>query len=55
MKALATNVLVRFLVKDDEQQAQAVYRKFKQAEDKKEIFFIPVLVVLETVWALESV
>lgn len=55
MKALDTNVLVRFLVKDDEQQAQAVYRKFKQAEAKKDVFFIPVLVVLETVWVLESV
>ncbi len=55
MKALDTNVLVRFLVKDDEQQAQVVYRKFKQAEAKKDIFFIPVLVVLETVWVLESV
>jgi len=55
MKALDTNVLVRFLVKDDEQQAQTVYRKFKQAEAKKEVFFIPVLVVLETVWVLESV
>jgi predicted nucleic-acid-binding protein len=55
MKALDTNVLVRFLVRDDEQQAKAVYRKFKQAEAKKEVFFIPVLVVLETVWVLESV
>jgi len=55
MKALDTNVLVRFLVKDDEQQAQTVYRKFKQAEAENDVFFIPVLVVLETVWVLESV
>ncbi len=55
MKALDTNVLVRFLVMDDEQQAQVIYRKFKQAEAKREVFFIPVLVVLETVWVLESV
>lgn len=55
MKALDTNVLVRFLVRDDEQQAKAVYRKFKQAEARKKVFFIPVLVVLETVWVLESV
>jgi hypothetical protein len=34
MKALDTNVLVRFLVKDDEQQAKSVYRLFKQAESK---------------------
>ena len=52
MKALDTNVLVRFLVKDDEQQAKTVYRLFKQAESKAEAFFIPILVVLETVWVL---
>jgi len=55
MKALDTNVLVRFLVKDDEQQAQTVYRKLKQAEAENDVYFIPVLVVLETVWVLESV
>ena len=55
MKALDTNVLVWFLVKDDEQQAKTVYRLFKQAESKAEAFFIPILVVLETVWVLEAV
>lgn len=55
MKALDTNVLVRFLVRDDEQQAKTVYRLFKQAESKAEAFFIPILVVLETVWVLRAV
>ena len=55
MKALDTNVLVRFLVKDDERQAKAVYRIFKQTESKAEVFFVPTLVVLETVWVLDSV
>ena len=55
MRALDTNVLVRFLVRDDRKQASAVYREFKHAEDTKEVFFIPVLVVLETIWVLESV
>jgi predicted nucleic-acid-binding protein len=55
MKALDTNVLVRFLVKDDEKQAKAVYNIFKQTESNAEIFFVPILVVLETVWVLESV
>ena len=55
MKALDTNVLVRFLVKDDEQQAKAVYRKFKQTEVNQEVLFISVPVVLETIWVLESV
>ena len=55
MKALDTNVLVRFLVRDDERQAETIYRVFKKAESDREVFFVPLLVVLETVWVLESV
>ena len=55
MKALDTNVLVRFLVRDDKKQADIVYRLFKRAESKNEPFFVPLLVVLETIWVLESV
>ena len=55
MKALDTNVLVRFLVKDDEPQAQKVYTLFKQAEADKNYFYVPILVVLETIWVLDSV
>jgi len=55
MKAIDTNVLVRFLMRDDEQQAELVYRRLREAERKKEILFVPLLVVLETIWVLESV
>ena len=55
MKALDTNVLIRFLVKDDNQQAKAVYRIFKQGESNSEVFFVPTLVLLETIWVLDSV
>jgi len=55
MKALDTNVLVRFLVRDDKLQAETIYRVFKKAESDREVFFVPLLVVLETVWVLESV
>ena len=55
MKALDTNVLVRFLVKDDKHQAQIVYDIFKQAEAGKNIFWISLLVVIETIWVLDSV
>ena len=55
MKALDTNVLVRFLTRDDPAQAETVYRVFKQAEGERTRFWIPVAVVLETVWVLESV
>ena len=55
MKALDTNILVRFLVRDDENQAVTVYRLFKKAELEKTAFFVPMLVVLETIWVLEAV
>ncbi|MFZ5565050.1 MAG: PIN domain-containing protein [Thermodesulfobacteriota bacterium] len=55
MKALDTNLLIRFLVKDDKKQAEAVYNIFKRAETNRESLFIPLLVVLEVVWVLESV
>lgn len=54
MKALDTNILVRFLVRDDPRQADAVYRLFKQAEIERTEFFIPVAVTLELIWVLES-
>ena len=55
MKALDTNVLVRFLVRDEKKQAEIVYRLFKRAESRNEPFFVSLLVVLEIIWVLESV
>lgn len=55
MKALDTNVLVRFLVKDDAGQAQQVYSLFKQAETGQQRLFVPMLVVLEMIWVLQAV
>ena len=54
MIALDTNIIIRFLVRDDEKQAQAVYRRFKRAESEGETLFVPLAVVLETIWVLES-
>jgi predicted nucleic-acid-binding protein len=54
MKALDTNALVRFLVRDDEDQAQAVRRIILDAEKKNDILFIPLAVMLETMWVLSS-
>ena len=55
MNALDTNILVRFLTGDDKVQSKKVYEIFKKSEiDKKELF-IPLLVVLELIWVLESV
>jgi len=55
MKALDTNVLIRFLTKDDEQQAETICRLFKQAESGREEFWVSLLVVIEALWVLESV
>ena len=54
MKAIDTNVLVRFLVKDDHAQAEQVRQLFAAAEQQREAFHVPLLVLLETIWVLES-
>ena len=55
MKAIDTNVLIRFLMKDDERQSAAVYRIFKRAEEEREELWVPIVVILETIWVLDSV
>ena len=54
MTAVDTNIIVRFLVRDDEKQADAARKRLKQAESRRERLKIPLLVVLETIWVLES-
>jgi len=55
MKAVDTNILIRFLTGDDEVQAKKVYSIFKNAELEKQELFVPLLVILEMIWVLESV
>ena len=55
MIALDTNIVIRFLTRDDPKQSQIVFERFEQAEQCGDSFFIPLVVVLETVWVLESV
>ena len=55
MKGLDTNVLVRFLVGDDAEQAEKVYLVFKQTETENKQLLVPLVVVLELLWVLESV
>jgi len=55
MKAIDTNILIRFITKDDEKQANRIYQLFKQAEETQEKLFVPLLVVLELIWVLESI
>ncbi|XOF34149.1 MAG: PIN domain-containing protein [Candidatus Electrothrix sp. YB6] len=55
MQGIDTNILVRFLIGDDDLQTKTVYNIFKQAEADKNELFIPLLVILELIWVLESV
>lgn len=52
MIALDTNVLVRFLVQDDEEQSRRVIRFLSSAIKQGETFFISDIVLCETVWVL---
>jgi len=54
MKALDTNVLVRFLVRDNEQQAEPFTGHSNRLNPTRSVVRA-LLVVLETVWVLESV
>jgi len=55
MKALDTNLLVRFLIADDVKQAKKVRQLFKKAEKNKSELFVTLLVIIELIWVLESV
>lgn len=54
MKALDTNVLVRFLVRDDPQQSARAKAFVERAIAAGEPLFLPDVVLAETVWVLES-
>ena len=54
MIALDTNVLVRFLVEDDEKQSQRATRLIKNAQERGEPLFISDIVICETVWVLST-
>lgn len=54
MFGLDTNVLVRFLLKDDPDQAELAHQRIKMALDSGEVVRISLLTVLETEWVLRS-
>jgi predicted nucleic-acid-binding protein len=55
MKALDTNVLVRFLVNDDKAQGRRVNLLFERTEEAADQFLITTPVVLELLWVLSAV
>lgn len=52
MISLDTNVLVRFFAKDDPQQLHEVLELFHKLENQNQQAYIPLLVILETIWVL---
>jgi predicted nucleic-acid-binding protein len=54
MKGLDTNVLVRYLVKDDKKQAERAISYIRKATAEGESCFINIIVLCEMVWVLES-
>jgi predicted nucleic-acid-binding protein len=52
MLALDTNVLVRFLVEDDEIQSAKVAKLIAQAREREEPLFVSSIVLCECVWVL---
>jgi predicted nucleic-acid-binding protein len=54
MIGVDTNVLVRFLVRDDEAQFERVRRLIKREASSGETVMISLIVLLETEWVLRS-
>ena len=54
MIGLDTNVLVRYLVEDDPEQAPRAAALIEQASETGERLFVPQIVLCEIVWVLES-
>lgn len=54
MAALDTNVLVRYIVKDDPKQLLAARRLFQRCIDEGQTLYAPVTVSIELEWVLRS-
>ena len=54
MPALGTNVLVRYIVQDDETQLAAARRLIRKSIDDGHALFVPITVALEIEWVLRS-
>ena len=54
MPALDTNLLIRYLVRDDPAQAAAADRAIRGCVDRQQTMFVPITVALELEWVLRS-
>ncbi len=53
MIGLDTNVLIRFLTRDDREQAEASRKFIQRASDEKTVLFINHMVLCELTWVLK--
>ena len=53
MRAVDTNVLVRYMAADEPQQTRLAERFIESCTRQQETIFIPILVLCELVWVLE--
>ncbi|MFW2176837.1 MULTISPECIES: PIN domain-containing protein [unclassified Moraxella] len=54
-KAIDTNILVRYLMQDDERQTKIVLKLFEDTILQNTRLFVPAVVILETNWILYNV
>jgi predicted nucleic-acid-binding protein len=54
MRALDTNVLVRFVAGDSAPQLERVTALFREVSEKQETLYVSLPVVLELIWVLSS-
>ena len=54
MASLDTNVLVRYLVRDDERQLATARRFISRCVSEGQVLFVPVTVALELEWVLRA-
>lgn len=54
MASLDTNILIRFLVQDEDQQLAAAKKLIQSALTAGETLFVPITVTLELEWVLRS-
>ncbi len=55
MKALDTNIIIRFLINDDKTQGRRVKKVFEEAEESGQPFLLTTPVLLEMIWVLSAV
>lgn len=55
MRALDTNIVIRFLTEDDRPQTARVHALFREAEEKRDVLFVSFAAILETIWALGTI